>query len=53
MELEPYRELSVEDDFVVGTVPLDLFEALEPLGGVLTDLELVFLRRNSLKNGIV
>ena len=44
----------MEDDLVVGTVPLPLepFETLE-LFGELSVLELVFLRRNSLKKGIV
>ena len=38
----------MEDDLVVGTVPLPL-----ELFGELSVLELVFLRRNSLKKGIV
>lgn len=45
----------MEDDLVVGTVPLvplEPFESLE-LFGDLVVLEVVFLRRNSLKKGIV
>ena len=48
-------EFIVEEDFVVGTVPLvplEPFESLE-LFGDLSVLELVFLRRSSLKKGIV
>ena len=49
----PYTELRVEDDFVVGTVPL--FEPLESeLSEDLSVLKLAFeRRRSSLKNGIV
>ena len=45
----------MEEDLVVGTVPLvplEPFESLE-LFGDLAVLELVFFRRNSLKKGIV
>ena len=45
----------VEEDLVVGTVPLvplEPFEWLE-LSGEFSVLEFVFLRRNSLKKGIV
>lgn len=42
----------MDDDLVVGKVPLDSVEALEPFGGVLSDLALVFLRRSSLKKGM-
>lgn len=45
----------VEEDLVVGTVPLvplEPFESLE-LFGDLSVFEIVFLRRNSLKKGIV
>ena len=44
----------MEEDLVVGTValmPLEPFESLE-LFGDFSDLELVFMRRNSLKKGI-
>lgn len=48
----PYREFSVDEDLVVGTVPSEWSEPLEPLedlsGGMI-----VFLRLRSLKNGIV
>lgn len=42
----------MEELFVVGTVPLESCDAVEPFGGVMSDLELVFLRRSSLKKGI-
>lgn len=42
----------MDDDLVVGTVPLDSVEVLEPFGGVLLGLALVLLRRSSLKKGI-
>ncbi len=45
----------VVEDFVVGAVPLvplELFESLE-LSGDFSVLEIVFLRRSSLKKGIV
>ena len=38
---------------MVGTVPLEAFESFELFGEVSSVLELVFLRRNSLKKGIV
>lgn len=43
----------MEEDLVVGTVPLDSFEAAEAVGNVFSGLELVFLRRSSLKKGMV
>lgn len=48
----------MEEDLVVGTVPLVPLVPLEPLEslelfGFLSAFEPVFLRRNSLKNGIV
>lgn len=43
----------MEDDLVIGTVPLDSVDALEPFGGVSLDLAMVFLRRSSLKKGIM
>lgn len=48
-------EFIVEEDLVVGTVPLVPLEPLESLElfGVLSTFEPVFLRRNSLKKGIV
>lgn len=50
---DPYIEFSVDEDFVIGIVPLDSFEFLVPLGGDLSALEPVFRRRSSLKKGIV
>ena len=41
----------MEVDFVVATVPLEPLESLELLGELFV-LELVFLRRRSLKKGI-
>lgn len=38
---------------MVGTVPLDLVEVAETLGNEFSDLELVFLRRRSLKKGMI
>ena len=52
---EPYTELSVDDDFVVGAVPLESRVPAEPLGDALALLdleELGFRRRRSLKKGI-
>lgn len=46
----PYGESRVEDDWAVGTVPLEMLEDLELLDEWL--LLLVFFRRKSLKNGI-
>lgn len=45
----------MEEDLVVGTVPLVPLEPLESLKlfGVFSTFEPVFLRRNSLKKGIV
>ena len=44
----------MEEDFVVGTVPLDSVEAAEAVGSEFSDFELVCaLRRSSLKNGMV
>ncbi len=42
----------MDEDLVVGTVPLEPFEPLEVFGDF-SVLELVFLRRSSLKKGIV
>lgn len=42
----------MEEDLVVGTVPLESFELFE-LFGNLPVLELVFFRRSSLKKGMV
>lgn len=56
VEVAPWDELRVDDDLVVGTVPLDSVEALqvlEPFGVVLLDLALVLLNRSSLKKGMV
>lgn len=47
---ESYTELSVEEDCVVG---IELFEALEPLGVPLSTSFVAFLRRKSLKKGIL
>ena len=49
---EPFKEFNVEDDFAVGTVPLEMPERLEPLGDF-SVLTLVFFRIRSLKNGIL
>lgn len=49
---EPFNEFNVEDDFAVGTVPLERPERLEPLGDF-SVLILVFFRIRSLKNGIL
>lgn len=46
----PYGEFRDEDDWAVGTVPLEILEDLESLDE-LSPL-LVFFRRKSLKNGI-
>lgn len=44
----------MEEDLVVGTVPLDSVEEAEAVGSEFSDLELVFLlRRSSLKKGMV
>ncbi len=50
---EPYIEFTVEEDFVIGMVPSDSFELFVPLGRDLSALEPVFLRRSSLKKGMV
>lgn len=51
---EPYAEFNVDEDFVVGAVPLE--SPSEPGGDpftpLLLDLELVVRRRRSLKKGI-
>ena len=47
----PYGESRVEDDWAVGTVPLEILEDLESLDEL--SLLLVFFRRKSLKNGII
>lgn len=55
---EPYTEFNVDEDLVVGTVPFELDSELpsdpcgEPFTPLLLDLELVFRRRSSLKNGM-
>lgn len=43
----------MEEDLVVGTVPLESVEGAEAVGSEFSDLELVLLRRSSLKKGIV
>ena len=53
---EPYVELNVDEDSVVGTVSLESLvppgECSGPCNPFLFDLELVLRRRNSLKKGI-
>lgn len=47
----PWRESKVEDDWAVGTVPLEFLDDLESLDD-LSLLPLFFFRRKSLKNGM-
>jgi len=48
---EPYAELNVDEDLVVGTLPSDLLERESPFDSF-SVLKLLLFRLRSLKNGI-